>query len=336
MRREDFFASLENIDVNYIDEAEHYQGSKLNNPLFMYIGMAATVLVVAGCAVLFFLMNNREDASVETTVETKTVTERIINGTGASDVTKETFNDTDDRIRMLHKNNVEIPDGTVAVLMFLSEAEHLEGFEGWYAPEDQEDWKAAVNRAVARVQDKEYQVYPYDDMMPVRFYWKHDGVEDSWTLAKDGSLWGQRYTIGSAGDDMFKNNYIAPGDAAELAAKIRKVCDFFGVDPIAPEQIGEIKLAELTVKGKTYRLEDSVKLGYLGNTIKNAKKHMPSGCPWATLRLTFADGNMVTVALASDGCNIWQSDGVYYKYGNREDAEKMFALFGINLAKLYA
>ena len=63
---------------------------------------------------------------------------------------------------------------------------------------------------------------------------------------------------------------------------------------------------------------------------------MPSGCPWATLRLTFADGNMVTVALASDGCNIWQSDGVYYKYGNREDAEKMFALFGINLAKLYA
>ena len=139
MRREDFFASLEIIDANYIDEAEHYQGSKLNNPLFMYIGMAATVLVVAGCAVLFFLMNNREDASVETAVETKTVTERIINGTGASDVTKETFNDTDDRIRMLHKNNVEIPDGTVAVLMFLSEAEHLEGFEGWYAPEDQED-----------------------------------------------------------------------------------------------------------------------------------------------------------------------------------------------------
>ena len=135
---------------------------------------------------------------------------------------------------------------------------------------------------------------------------------------------------------MFKNNYIAPEDAAELAAKIRKVCDFFGADPIAPEQIGEIKLAELTVKGKTYRLEDPVKLGYLGNTIKNAKKHMPSGCPWVTLRLTFADGNMVTVALASDGCNIWQSDGVYYKYGNREDAEKMFALFGINLAKLYA
>ena len=48
MRKEDFFRTLENIDDNYISEAENYKAPKISSKLMTYIGIAASLLMVAG------------------------------------------------------------------------------------------------------------------------------------------------------------------------------------------------------------------------------------------------------------------------------------------------
>lgn len=331
MRKEDFFTSLENIDENFIEEAEQYQGSKLNNPLFMYIGMAASVLVVA-CVAGIFLFENKKAEIDGTEVETALSSEVIINGTGATEVTKEKYNTAEERIKLLKPMAMEtgIPDDTVAVIVHPSGSVYLDGLEGWYAPEEQDVWKSAIKTAVSHAQDKEYEVYPHADMMPIKFFWKHDGIEDNWTLAYDGSLWGESYVNGSS-SGLFSKNYISPEDAAPVAALLKQIYDFFGIDPITPDQIGDITYAELTLRGKTYTLDDKVKLSYLGTTLKKGELTTPSGCPWATLKLTRSDGTTISLSLAWDGCAIWHSDGKHYRYGDYKAAESIFQLFGIDM-----
>ncbi|MBR4404095.1 MAG: hypothetical protein IKT10_03185 [Clostridiales bacterium] len=330
MRKEDFFTSLENIDESFIEEAEQYKGSKLNNPVFMYIGMAASLLVVAGVALMFLLMN-REDATVETNVETAIPTEVIINGTGLTEVSKEIFNARDDRIKMLQPLDAEIPDGSVVVFLHPSGSVYLNGMEGWYAPDEQDVWKSVILDAVSHAKDKQYDTFPHGDMMSIHFVWKHDGVEEYWQLANDGSLWGSSSPENGSGNDMFTKNYIAPEDAARVAALMKQLYDFFGMDPIKPDEIGEITYAELTVKGKTYTLDDKVKLSYLGTTLKKGELTTPSGCPWATLKLSRSDGTTISLSLAWDGCAIWHSDGKHYRYGDYKAAESIFQLFGIDM-----
>ena len=133
----------------------------------------------------------------------------------------------------------------------------------------------------------------------------------------------------------FSKHYIAPEDAKELAALLRQVYDFFGINPIGPEEISDITSAELTVKGKTYTLDDKTKLEYLEKTLRNAKPNGASGCPWATLKMTKKDGTVITISLACDGCAVWNSDGMHYKYGNSDTTESVYALFGIDLSKLH-
>ena len=331
MKKEDLFASLENIDANFIEEAENYHGSKLNNPLFMYIGMAASVLVVACVAGLFLFLNNREEAVVQTDIERMTIIETVTYGTGATEVSKETFNAREDRIKMIKALGSEIPLDAVLVGLTPSDSEYLNGYIGYYIPEDQDAWKNAINNTMKHVRDKKYDIFPEEAILPIVVLWEHDGIRDYWSLGVDGSLWGCHHTDDT---EPYTKNYVAPEDAVELVSLLKQTYEFFEISPVRPEQLGEITYAELTVKGKTYTLDDPVKLKYLENTLKKGKRKGASGCPFAGLKLRFADGTAITICIAWDGCGVWHSDGMYFRYGNSDDAKSVFALFGIDLYQL--
>lgn len=219
----------------------------------------------------------------------------------------------------------DVPDNTVAVI-FTPTQPHIGGM---YIPENQDDWKKAISVATGHLKDKKYDVYPWADMKPIYFQWTHDGITDTWTLGNDGSFLGEHQT--GSGDDLFKNNYIAPEDAAELAKLMNQAYERLEINPVEPGQINDISKAELIVKDKSYVIEDPDSVRKLEEVLKSGKRQTGTGCSFEVLRLYRKDGSKIDIAIATDGCAVWHSDGIYYKYGENGKAEAIFKLFGIDL-----
>lgn len=221
----------------------------------------------------------------------------------------------------------DLPVDTVAVIFYPTQPD----IGNAYIPDAQDAWKTAITNATKHMQDKKYDVFPFADMRPIYFIWQHDGMNESWTLGNDGSLWGGQNTADS---DLFKNNYIAPEDAAEVAKLLMQAYDYLEISPVDPGQIKDIVRAELYIKGKTFVLENADGVKKLEDTLRNCKRHTGSGCPFELLRLYKKEGKPVDIAIATDGCAIWHSDGVYYEYDKKE-VEGLFKLFGVDLSKVY-
>ncbi|MBQ7895502.1 MAG: M56 family metallopeptidase, partial [Oscillospiraceae bacterium] len=84
-----------------------------------------------------------------------------------------------------------------------------------------------------------------------------------------------------------------------------------------PEDIHDLKLAELYSQYGDPVLDDTKKLRTLEEKLSNAKamEAVPA-CPFdMRMEIKRADGTEGIVQLASDGCEIYYSDGVYYDYG---------------------
>lgn len=221
----------------------------------------------------------------------------------------------------------DFPVDTVAVIFYPTQPD----IGNAYIPDAQDAWKTAITNATKHMQDKKYDVFPFADMRPIYFIWQHDGMNESWTLGNDGSLWGGQNTADS---ELFKNNYIAPEDAAEVAKLLMQAYDYLEISPVDPGQIKDIVRAELYIKGKTFVLENADGVKKLEDTLRNCKRHTGSGCPFELLRLYKKEGKPVDIAIATDGCAIWHSDGVYYEYDKKE-VEGLFKLFGVDLSKVY-
>lgn len=218
----------------------------------------------------------------------------------------------------------DLPNDTVAVIFYPTQP----NIGNAYIPDDQVAWKTAISNATKHMQDKKYDVFPYADMRPIYFIWQHDGFDESWTLANDGSLWGGQNTPDS---ELFKNNYIAPEDATELAKLMNQAYERLEINPVEPSQINDISKAELIVKDKSYVIEDPDSVRKLEEVLKSGKRQNGTGCSFEVLRLYRKDGSKIDIAIATDGCAVWHSDGIYYKYGENGKAEAIFKLFGIDL-----
>ena len=54
-----------------------------------------------------------------------------------------------------------------------------------------------------------------------------------------------------------------------------------------------------------------------------------TGCPFtALLDLELETGEKLTVALATDSCGVWMSEGYFYEFA--DDSQKLFDLFGVS------
>ena len=99
--------------------------------------------------------------------------------------------------------------------------------------------------------------------------------------------------------------------------------------PYRPEEIAKIVSASLVYNEQTYTITDSETLKELETNFA-ASQEIRGGaaCPFtAPLILKTESGRILTIFLATDSCNTWLSDGVYYDYRGYEDIDEIYELF---------
>ena len=94
--------------------------------------------------------------------------------------------------------------------------------------------------------------------------------------------------------------------------------------PLRPEEIVGITSAMLSYDG-VYIVEDEALLNRLEKSLSNSEEiRGGSACPFtAELSIVLENGGEQRIYLATDSCNVWLSDGVYYQYSDFEDVEEL-------------
>lgn len=121
-------------------------------------------------------------------------------------------------------------------------------------------------------------------------------------------------------------------DAADLYALCVEAAKAAGwKEAVRPEQLTGIVSATLRAGDKEIPLTDGESLGKLEGILTGGKFYlgMPN-CPLtALLDLQTGAGENLTIALATDGCGIWMSEGNCYDFGS--DSQPIYDLFGVTL-----
>lgn len=120
--------------------------------------------------------------------------------------------------------------------------------------------------------------------------------------------------------------------AAELYALCVEAAKAAGwKDAVKPEQLTGIVSATLRQGERSRNLTDAAALDMLEAMLSGGKYELGgTGCPFtALLDVTLESGEILTVALATDSCGVWMSEGYYYSYGS--DSQPLYDLFGVTL-----
>ncbi len=300
---------------------------KFRNSVVLSFVIMCLLLSVSGCS-------TRENGEtyqppIEENIgvpEKEQTTEEQSNTENTTDnsVNDETTNPENLRMNLLVYVNNEYPADKVVVSVKPTEALYLGYGAGGYVPANQTEWENAINAVTARVQSKD-QVDPWETFEPIYVSWTHGEYEDVWQLCNDGSLWGWHDYEAPLRTD----NYIAPEDAVELVELLKKAYAELALNPILPDQIRQIASAELVIDNKSYYLDDTEKLLSLEGYLSQTERVRDSSCLWSILRLTTNGGEVIEIALARDGCNIWHSDGMYYRFGI--ETNEIYQMFGVDL-----
>lgn len=179
----------------------------------------------------------------------------------------------------------------------------------YYTPEDQEVWLAAYEAAIEAA-DPERRWQEGDSGSGIFLFYQ----EEWWELLACGDLVGR--------------GRISAADCKELTVLIRQAVENLGMEqPVRPSQLQGIRSATLDWNGK-HTLTDPEKLSRLEQWLTGSwELHGGAQC-WFTARLTLEleNGQWKTIAMATDNCATWLSEGVFYQYdwsGN----EEFYALF---------
>lgn len=167
---------------------------------------------------------------------------------------------------------------------------------------------------------------------------RKDAGEYGYGFTYDGYV----YEIWSE-DTVVARPEIAEGDIYRFKNEelCRAVSDYVrlntGITVFSPEQIEKIVSAELVYQDyhektviSSMRIEDADQLAVLEGWLSRAVlTNGGSACPFAEtlLQLQKADGETMTLAMASDSCNMYFVNGRYYQYRDVSDNEPFFTLF---------
>lgn len=132
-----------------------------------------------------------------------------------------------------------------------------------------------------------------------------------WWLNVDGSL-------------TTTKRCIAPEDAAEVVALAEAAIDRVGQDdPVFPEDLVGVRSAVLSVGDSVYTVTDQGMLKQIEGVLTTSTRFAGGNCPYdGLLTLVMEDGSTKTIALATDGCTGWLSEGVCFDHGG----EPLYAL----------
>lgn len=125
---------------------------------------------------------------------------------------------------------------------------------------------------------------------------------------------------------------IEPEDAAEIYALCMDAADEFGfTKAITLHDIRGITSATLEFDNQITTVTNMDSLSSLKDWLVNSKPCGPGGAScWFTafLTLEMADREPVTIAIATDSCNTWMTEGVAYEYA--ANIEDMYGLFSMS------
>ena len=146
---------------------------------------------------------------------------------------------------------------------------------------------------------------------------------------------GEIWTFVESGELVYALGRVKAEDAADLLALCEETARNAGwKESVKPEQLTGIVSATLRCKGNEYPLTDADSLDKLETMLSTSKYVLGgTGCPFtALLDVETESGETLTVALATDSCGAWLSEGYYYEYGN--DSQPLFDMFEVTLEEL--
>lgn len=146
---------------------------------------------------------------------------------------------------------------------------------------------------------------------------------------------GQIWDFVESGELVYALGRVKAEDAADLYDLCVEAARAAGwKDAVKPEQLTGLVSATLRFGDEEDRevlLTDKIALGRLEGMLTDGKFYlgMPN-CPLtALLDLETEAGEILTIALATDGCGIWMSEGNCYDFGS--DSQPLYDLFGVTL-----
>ena len=143
---------------------------------------------------------------------------------------------------------------------------------------------------------------------------------------------GEIWDFVESGELVYALGRVKAEDAADLYALCAEAAREAGwKEAVAPEQLTGIVSATLRAGDKEIPLTDGAALEKLEGMLTAGKYALGgTGCPFtARLDATLESGETLTVALATDSCGVWMSEGYYYEYGS--DSQPLYDLFGVTL-----
>ena len=178
-----------------------------------------------------------------------------------------------------------------------------------------------------------------DQEAAVAAYEKASGAiySDEWWIKGDRTkglmvVYGEIWDFVESGEMVYALGRVKAEDAADLYALCAEAAREAGwKNAVVPEQLTGIVSATLLASGKEIMLTDGAALEKLEGMLTAGKYALGgTGCPFtARLDATLESGETLTVALATDSCGVWMSEGYYYEYGS--DSQPLYDLFGVTL-----
>ena len=165
--------------------------------------------------------------------------------------------------------------------------------------------------------------------------WDSSNKRAGWWIVYQGQWW--QVTEGGAMFGTDQETWDGITIDADDAKKLYEFCDSAvkeaGIaEPVRPGDITEIKSATLYWNG-THTVTDEYALNKIEKWIANSREEGGVSC-WFTAQLVLEleNGETKTIAMATDSCATWMSEGVAYGYGEiTEDGikgnEEFFSLF---------
>lgn len=160
---------------------------------------------------------------------------------------------------------------------------------------------------------------------------------DEWWIKGDRTkglmvVYGEIWDFVESGELVYSLGRVKAEDAAGLYALCEEAAREAGwKEPVNPEQLHDITRATLRLSGKEIPVDDPAALAQLEGMLGSAKYSLGgTSCPFtALLDVQRQDGQVLTIALATDSCGVWMSEGYFYDYGN--DSQPLYDLFGVTL-----
>lgn len=178
-----------------------------------------------------------------------------------------------------------------------------------------------------------------DQEAAVAAYEKATGAiySDEWWIKGDRTrglmvVYGEIWDFVESGELVYSLGRVKAEDAADLYALCAAAAAEAGWrEPVSPEQLTGIVSATLRQGETEIPLTDGVALDKLEAMLAAGEYSLGgTGCPFTVmLDVETEAGVKRTIALATDSCAVWMSEGYYYEYGI--DSKPLFDLFGVTL-----